>query len=107
MITTSINNTHIGLKREKIRKPFAVPKKIPRESSEARPFSKHSVSFMQFSGPYVIASQSSEIECSSWQLEKGQGRAATLRARATKTSPLSAVEMPFSTSALGSFLSTI
>jgi hypothetical protein len=35
VLTTSINNTHI--KTEKFEKPFAVPKQIPRESSEARP----------------------------------------------------------------------
>jgi hypothetical protein len=34
ILTTSINNAHIN---GKIRKPFAVPKHFPRESSEARP----------------------------------------------------------------------
>jgi hypothetical protein len=33
ILTTSINNTRNG----KIRKPFAVPKQFPRESSKARP----------------------------------------------------------------------
>jgi hypothetical protein len=58
VLTTSINNTHIKL--EKFENNLQFRNNFLANLRKRTQFSKHSVSFMRFSGPYVIVTQSSE-----------------------------------------------